>query len=94
MYEYSDIRKRRKYLYAYYLKGVSLTEFKNYEKAIQSFDKALEIKPRYAAAYVGKGRALYELESFYYTLETLFVCPRKGNLSYGLMVIMVMNNFS
>ena len=41
--------------------GNEFFALKNYDDAIKSYDKALELDPEYASAWVNKGSALYKL---------------------------------
>ena len=51
----------RDYAEAYYNRGGVLKELKRLEEAIESYDKALAIKPGYTEAYTNRGNALQEL---------------------------------
>ncbi len=46
------------------MKGDSIRNLGKYNEAIKAYDKALEIDPRYYAAWRGKGKALYSLGKF------------------------------
>ena len=39
-------------------------KFNKFEKAFEFYEKAISLKPDYAAAYLGKGNALYKLKEY------------------------------
>ena len=44
---------------AWYNKGLALDNLNKYDEAIKAFDKAIEINPKYSAAWDNKGVFLY-----------------------------------
>ena len=54
---------------AWYTEGLNLDYERKYEKAIEKYDKALEIKPNYAEALHKKGRALVMIGKYKEAIE-------------------------
>lgn len=48
----------------YFYRGTSILNLEEYERAIQDFDKVIQINPQYAAAYGNRGNAYYNLEEY------------------------------
>jgi tetratricopeptide (TPR) repeat protein/V8-like Glu-specific endopeptidase len=48
----------------FYLKGVDLEEKKDYRGAIEEYNKALDINPKYGKAYFGRGNVHKELKDY------------------------------
>jgi tetratricopeptide (TPR) repeat protein len=56
---------------AYLNRGVVLLEYKQYDKAMNDFNKAIEFGPRNAQAYLGRGIALAFTNQFARAIEDL-----------------------
>ncbi len=54
---------------AYAGRGTILQRRGDFKRAIEDFDKAIEIRPEYAEAYAGRGAALYNLGDFERAIE-------------------------
>ena len=52
-----------------YNRGETLYELKRYKEAIAFYDKVLQIKPEYSAAWNGEGKTLYELKQYKEALD-------------------------
>ena len=50
--------------------GNTLYNLKNYDRALQAYEKALEIRPEYAEAWQGKGDVLQALQQYQEALES------------------------
>ena len=49
---------------AYYNRGLALQELNQFDTALASYEKAIELKPGYAEAYSNRGNTLQELKQF------------------------------
>lgn len=55
----------------YYNRGIALEKLGRFEEAINSYDKAIMAKPRFAEAYANRGKALKESGQFARALDSL-----------------------
>jgi len=56
-------------------KGNALAYLKKYEQAIECYDKAIEIDPKYVYAWNGKGNALAYLKKYEHELQLIRYPP-------------------
>ncbi len=52
-----------------YKRGGTLLELKRYEEALKAYNRAVELKPEYAEAWLGKGNTLLELKRYQDALD-------------------------
>jgi tetratricopeptide (TPR) repeat protein len=73
--------------YAYYSKAVALHYLLKYDEALRTYDKAIEINPKYADAYNNKGNVYKDLEKQEEALKcydkAIEIDPEEGDFYYS-----------